>query len=252
MVCRDCSRYSHGFSQGMGTGSQSCTPAKLYPSHRSGGFDGSLNSTWKDVSAGVLPPVTFPYTKEWVISSRSFFDFLRWREDEDRGNGSIPILSTRYMFSLWYEPPLMTFLTNRNTHHPRKRAHMLVFEGGCLPSHHHHLPLPSKMSIQARFRGRLLFTPPPPLLTLEDEYVFKGVATVYHPPHLSFPLKMCTYARFRRRLFTPSPPLFILEDEHTLYHHLPWPSKTSMFLRAWPLFTIPHTSHSSRKRSLVC
>ncbi len=61
------------------------------------------------------------------------------------------------------------------------------------------------------------------------------------------PPKTCTYARFWRRLFTPSPPPFTLEDEHTPHHHLPWPSKTSMFSRAWPLFTIPHTSHSPRK-----
>ena len=51
-----------------------------------------------------------------------------------------------------YEPSLTTFFTN-STHHPQKRAYVLVFEGGCLPPHHHHLPLPSKRAFKLIFEG---------------------------------------------------------------------------------------------------
>jgi hypothetical protein len=43
-------------------------------------------------------------------------------------------------------------------HNPRKRARRLVFEYGMLAFQHHYLWLPSKTSIQARFRGWSLFT----------------------------------------------------------------------------------------------
>jgi hypothetical protein len=207
----------------------------------------------------VLPP--FSAT---TISANYYMVTITTTETLEIGQGwdngcAPPIVSTRYVslelltnsysnFIFYYPqakspslPPTFSVVAGRPLHHLRKRAHMLVFDGGCLFSNTTTTPL-SKTSIRARLRGWLFVFQHHYPTTLENEHICSfstvGVCFLTPLPH-----------HCRKRAYV----LVFMGGCLFFNTTTPPPSKTSPYARfRWWLVVFQHHYPTTVENERIC